>query len=298
MAGARLHQEKLRRWARLAAPYVPGLLDAFRAWRLRRLLARPPVTTPLGFTFVGPPAMQRGEHEPEEVALVQRALGCSEVFINVGANFGYYCCVACHLGKRVIAFEPLQGNLRILYRNMKANGWGDVEIYPVALGERIALVELFGSGTSASLIGGWAGGNRLFHRTVPMNTLDNMLGDRLYGHRCAFLIDIEGGEFQCLQGARRQLALQPPPIWFVEILATQHQPRGVEINPRFLDTFRLLWECGYETWTVESVPRIVQPREILQIATKSGTRTLSQSFLFLRHDMPREERARVALSRM
>ncbi len=225
-----------------------------------------PVMTPLGFRLAGDPRMESGTYERLEVEIVRRCLAASEVFINVGAHIGYYACLALSLGKTVVAFEPLDVNLKLLYQNIAANGWQDqVEIYPVALSDRTGLVELHGGHTGASLIPGWAGALPHHRRWAPTSTLDLILGERFSGARCFILADVEGAEFSMLQGATCLLTQTPRPIWMIEIQGEAHQPDGIGFNPHFLATFQLFWEHGYHAWTVESQPRRVDEAEIEHI---------------------------------
>ena len=96
-------------------PYVeryPALAFAYRtirdAWALQQ---QKPQVTPHGFRLVGNRAMQDGTFEAEETALVKQYLGNAEVFVDVGANIGFYTCLARSLGKHTIAVEPLAQNL-------------------------------------------------------------------------------------------------------------------------------------------------------------------------------------------
>lgn len=260
---------------------VPFVGMAYRSWRDSRSLAREPETTPLGFRFVGHHAMERGLYEPTEVEIVRKYLGTSEVLINVGANIGYYCCIAKSDNKQVIAFEPIDLNLRYLYRNLKANGWQDVEVLPVAVSNRVGLTEIHGWGTGASLIDGWAGTPEGFSRTVPVSTLDTILGNRLAGKRCVFLVDVEGSERQVIEGAVQQLKLEPKPIWIVEISVTEHQPKGIGINPNLLATFELFWSNGYQASTVENEPQIVSRADINQTIAMGKSLFRTHNFLFV-----------------
>src|SRR5918911_1597552 len=178
----------------LAKPLVekfPRLAATYRLVRDSRFIPEEPKMTPLGFRFAGNVVMEQGLHEPEEGVIVKKYLNEADVFINIGANVGYYCCIALSLGVRTVAFEPIDMNLRYLYANVKANGWeDDFEVYPIALGDKTGLIEIYGGGTGASLIEGWAGTPRKLRRLVPVSTLDNVLGDRLAGRRCFFLVDI------------------------------------------------------------------------------------------------------------
>ena len=51
-----------------------------------------PIDSPSGFKIIGNSAMEQGTFEPEETEVVKQILQHVDVFINVGANIGYYCC--------------------------------------------------------------------------------------------------------------------------------------------------------------------------------------------------------------
>jgi len=238
--------------------------------------------TPQGFKLVGNSHMLAGRFEPEETRLVGRILGHTDVFINVGANIGYYCCLALSMGKHTVAFEPVDINVRHLLANVRLNGWQDqIEIYPLALGRERGILELFGSGTGASFLRGWANNPDHHVSLVPVSTLDTMVGDRFSGRRCLILVDIEGAEHTMLSGAGRVLEGTPKPVWLVEICIANHQPGGSTINPKLQDTFNLFWQHGYEAWTVEARPRKIGPNEI-ETVVRTGVHTLpSANFIFL-----------------
>lgn len=97
-----------------------------------------PVPTPFGLRLMGHPQMVTGAFEPQERAVLERLLHDSDVFVDVGANVGLYTCLARSAGKTVLAIEPLQRNLDYLYANLRANGFEDVEVFPVGLADRPA----------------------------------------------------------------------------------------------------------------------------------------------------------------
>lgn len=106
------------------------------------------VVTPLGFKLTSGlhPAyelMRSGKFEVEETAIIARLLPIVDVFVDIGANLGYYTCLALQSGKPVVAFEPQQQNLQCLFRNLTANGWEDrAEVFPLALSDRPGLLTL------------------------------------------------------------------------------------------------------------------------------------------------------------
>lgn len=210
--------------------------------------------TKWGFTLAGNNAMASGTFEPIETDIVRKILTEVDLLVNVGANVGYYCCHALSLGKPVIAFEPVARNLHYLLKNIRDNGWSDsVEIFPLALGASSNILQIYGGGTGASLIKGWASSPESYETNVPVLTLDRTLGDAIKGKRPLILVDIEGAEYMLLKGANQVLSNKPRPIWLMEISTSEHQPKDVLMNPYFEKTFELFFEHGYRAFTADLI---------------------------------------------
>jgi FkbM family methyltransferase len=202
-----------------------------------------------------------------------------DVLVNVGANVGYYCCHALSMGKQVIAFEPIDRNLRYLYKNLKANNWTETEVFPIALSNRIGILEIYGNNTSASMVQGWAGIPAQDVTLVPASTLDLVLSERLQGKKILVIIDIEGAEQWMIEGATKLLTSEPQPIWLVEINSTEHQPQQVPINPNFKSTFQLFFERGYQAYTANQALIPVTDERIESIL--NGTEPIdTHNFIF------------------
>ena len=240
---ARLKRELVRRY--------PDWVAAFHDARLRReLRSRPLVETPLGFRFAGPAHMQNGSFEPQELAFVRDRLPDVDLFVDVGANAGYFTCIARRSGTRVIAIEPAPQNLELLYRNITANGWTDVEVLPVGLAGAPGLGTLYGDGTAASLVTRWAGVSDAWQRTIPLTTIDAVIGGRFAGKRLLIKVDVEGAEHAVMDGAAATLARRPAPAWLVEVCFSENFPAGV--NPHFRDVFDRFWCAGYRARSLEA----------------------------------------------
>jgi FkbM family methyltransferase len=239
----------------------PEIITAYHYYRDRKQYQRMQFKkSELGFTLMGVNAMQDGAYEPEETEIIVDKLQHTDIFIDIGANVGYFSCIACHKGIKTIAVEPLSENLRILYANLKINGWDDVEVFPVGLAERPGIADLFGGGTGASLSNGWAGTSELWKRAISLTTLDTILGKRFVEKRLLIKIDVEGAEYGVLRGALSTIAMNPKPTWLIEICLTENQPQG--LNPDFLNTFRLFWESGYQANSVGEDGRIITPEDV------------------------------------
>jgi len=274
----------LQSLARSMRPLVersPRLASAWRHYRDMAHMLRSPVRTPFGFDFVGHPAMEAGIFEPDEVRVVRRLLRGADVLINVGANVGYYCCFALQAGCRVVAIEPVPNNLQYLYRNLLLNGWSEqAEVQPVAAGERRGLVDIFGGGTAASLLAGWAGIPGHYRQTVPLARLDDLVGGRFDAQQCFILIDVEGAELGVLKGATSLLHAVRKPVWMIEVSIDEHFPGGVKINPNLQQTFDLFEQADYGAWSVGSVLRVLDYDEVRAVV-RTGINTLpGHNFVF------------------
>lgn len=260
----------------------PRLYKAARNLRDDLKVQKPTTMTPMGFNFTGNSAMVSNTFEPGETKVFLDVLSKVDTVINIGANIGYYSCIALQHDKEVIAFEPIPTNVKGLLRNIKANGWEkNIEVYPMALGDSIGVIEIFGGGTGASLIQGWAGAHDLDTTLVPCSTLDTVLANRFSKKNCLMMVDIEGAEKMMLEGAQNFLNTKTKHIWFMEVSVRAHQPDGVTINPNLSTTFEQFWSRGYEAWTTHKVNRKVTKEEIDTIVNGGKDTLFADTFLFI-----------------
>ncbi len=266
-------------FGRVVSKRLPRLSKLYRNTREQIDLMEEPKTTPWGFKLAGNKAMANGTFEPDETKLVRYLLQDVDVLVNVGANVGYYCCHALNMGKPVIAFEPINRNVHYLCKNIKVNGWVGAEIYPIALSNKVGLLDIYGGNTGASIVKGWAGTPESHVSLVPVSTMDLVLGDRLLGEKVLILIDIEGAEKWMLEGAVKMLHNNPKPVWLVEIVTKQHQPSGVEMNPNFMSTFQLFLKNGYQAFCVDQDMRPIKMEEI-ELVSKGLQELDTYNFLF------------------
>lgn len=247
--------------------------------------------TPFGFILATRmhPAyeqMRKGEFEPNETRMFLALLDRIDIFIDIGANVGYYSCLALQNHKATLAFEPQQQNLGCLYRNLTANGWADrAEVYPLALSARPGLLSLFGaSGPSASLVRDWAGYSPRYSQTVPVNTLDNILSTRFSGERILVKIDVEGAEYQVLEGSLNTIARIPRPIWMMEVCYTEYHPSGM--NPDYLKVFELFWRHGYACYAADGTYTRIE-RQDVERWLAAGVRDMQTfNYLFMDAESP------------
>lgn len=242
----------------------PRLSTVARALRHQKLLNRQAVDTPWGFKFNGPAAMISGDFEPDETKLVNAILERSDVLVNVGANVGFYCAHALAAGKTCVALEPHPENVALLLRNLKVNQW-KAEVHPVACGSEPDVLELYGGGTAASLVKGWAGLPSQNSLLVPIQRLDDVIGTRFADKRVFFLIDVEGAELGVLRGAAKLLDSKPKASWMVEICIDDHHATVASKNPNLLETFKCFTQKGYSAYAVGRTLRQITIEEVADI---------------------------------
>jgi FkbM family methyltransferase len=244
------------------------------------------VVTPLGFKLISGlhPAyelMRTGKFEVEETQIIIKLLPKVDIFVDIGANLGYYTCLALLNNKPVISFEPQQQNLECLFKNLAINGWTDnVEVFPLALSEKPGLLTLYGaSGPSASLIKNWASYSSSFKKVVPVSTLDTVLANRFSSEQLFIKIDVEGAEYQVLKGAITILQLITKPIWLLEVCLEEFHPEGK--NPDFENIFHLFFENGYLAFTATKKPMQVSANDVASWVKSNHTDSGTFNYIFV-----------------
>jgi len=239
----------LKKFIKSIAEPFPSLTKFFRDFRDLLDRQQPLGVTPWGFKLCGDAQMASGKFEPIETEIVRDLLKGSDVFVNVGANIGYYCCHALSAGKPCLAVEPISRNVYYLLKNIQINGWQEmVEVFPLAVGSSTSILNIWGGGTGASLIKGWASTPDSYVTQVPVLTLDRIALTAITGKKALILVDVEGAEYFMLMGAKQILNLSPRPVWMMEITTSENQPEGVKINPDFEKTFNIFFDLGYKAY--------------------------------------------------
>lgn len=272
---------KIRKSLKVIASKYPHLAHIYRAMRYGPHIIPDPTMTPSGFKFSGSEAVRKGIYEPDETRLVKKLLPDIDCVINIGANIGYYACIALNAKIPVVAFEPIELNVHYLLNNIESNEFeSTAEIFSMALSDRPGVLEIYGGGSGASLIKGWAGTADDFSCLVPSSTLDLVLGNRFDQEKLLIIVDIEGAEKRMLDAAVKMLEMDPKPLWLVEINGTVNQPKGINMNPYLLETFEKFWSRGYKSVMAGEKLRPIDRVEITQSAETDIDIGGSHNFLF------------------
>ncbi|MCP9440071.1 MAG: FkbM family methyltransferase [Nitrospira sp.] len=165
-------------------------------------------------------------HELGTEKLLRRVLGEGGVFVDVGANVGYFTKVASELvgtSGKVLAFEPMPAALRLL--RMNTAGLANVTVFPLALSDTSGTATFYvrKKGDTSSL----SPDSEASPVSVTVSTLDERLVDQ---PRIDLIkIDVEGSELDVLRGGQTILRRYRPIIYF-EFLPCFAEPRGIRIE--------------------------------------------------------------------
>ncbi len=240
--------------------FAPSVGHLYR--RLRDVaIAQRSRQTIYGFTLAGDPRMASSDFEPNEVKTFLELLEDHDTVLDIGANVGFYSCLAGSRGKHVVSFEPSPRNLNFLYRNLWENKLSCAEVFPVGLGKQCGLSRIYGFGGISSFVAGWAQADTSRYSLVPVTTLDAVAAGRFQGKKLLIKMDVEGFELDVLAGAAETLKLNPRPTWILEILLRDGVIPG-GINSRFLQTFETFWERGYECRKLDEARMQVQATDV------------------------------------
>jgi FkbM family methyltransferase len=268
----------LSRYRRVVDSLAPRLGRSYRLLR-DSTNRRRSIETAYGFTLAGDPSMTEEQWEAVEIEAFLDLIASHDAIFDIGANVGFYSCLAASRGKQTLAFEPSPRNLRFLYRNLCENRFFGVEVFPLGLARQPGLGHIFGYGGIASFVPGWAQARAAQSAPAPLTTLDAVAAHRFLGKRLLIKVDVEGFELEVLAGAQVTLDLNPRPTWLVEILFRDDViPGGV--SHTFSETFNVFWERGYRCRKLDNALTPVEQHDVGQWVSQGFVEGETHNFLF------------------
>jgi FkbM family methyltransferase len=198
-----------------------------------------------------------GWYEPQETQLASRLLGAGDVFVDVGANWGYFTLAGAHWvgpAGRVLAFEPEPRLFALLTANLAANHLTFVQPHPIAVAAGSGLLRFQAFQADS---GNW-GQSRSIGVESPADfecrtvALDDALDAAGIGTVHLTKIDVEGGEADVLAGMARGLASGRYRYVLMECHPELLAERGLTES----DCVARLLAAGYRAWLVMRTPAL------------------------------------------
>lgn len=138
-----------------------------------------------------------------------------KTFLEVGAHVGYYSIRMAKLYGKVIAVEPNPQSIECLKKNIELNNVENIEIIPVACGEK----------EEVKPIGLMEGGTSFYRVNAPTINVTVKKLDQIVAHADIVKIDVEGWEEKVVNGAR-ELISRSRPIIFIEHHEFEYYPEA------------------------------------------------------------------------
>lgn len=194
----------------------------------------------------------RGMYDPNMAVFVQSFLPKGGVFLDVGANMGYFSLIAAKFDDtcRVIAIEPSSRDYKRLVQNVELNVLGNV-VKPVmiAVGDRlgkktIQIAPEEKSGLNTLGVGfAYKGITKESVEEVNVTTIDSIVNGEALERVDVIKLDIEGSEVRALEGAKETINSYRPVV-----IVGVNSDALVESKRSIRDLENILAELNYDMY--------------------------------------------------
>jgi FkbM family methyltransferase len=192
-----------------------------------------------------------GFWEPNNSAVISHILEPGDVFVDIGANIGYYTLLGSgSVGTegKVVAIEASRNIFEQLQENVALNGGSNIRLISRAVADQVGELPLYG-GTrwnrgSTSTVAQQP--DQQLEETVISVPLDSLLSDDEIARLTLIKIDIEGGEPAVLQRLLDTLEMYPKDMMILAELAPQLS------HSRLRLLFNRLRAAGFRTFALDN----------------------------------------------
>ncbi len=156
---------------------------------------------------------ERGAYSHRDLLVLQQYLKPGTVFLDIGANIGWYSLVASalvgHQGK-VISFEPDPKNAELLSENLQLNQMSNTEVKKMALAADKGSLALIRSENNFG--DHYVVENSENPDQVAADALDNVITPGVFEKVALIKMDVQGSEPSVLRGMEGLLQVHRPPL--------------------------------------------------------------------------------------
>lgn len=202
--------------------------------------------------YIGAHILKSKSYEPHVTTVVKDLLKEGDVFLDIGANVGYFTMLASSLVKssgKVIAFEPNPQNLQLIYTSMLESNIGNVDIYPYAVSDKKAILRFTTVGSNGGVVTDSSKAQQ-YYFLVPAIVADEVLASEEKIN--LIKIDIEAHEPFAIRGMEKLIRKLKPKI------ITEFHPWAMKLNNLEAPEAYLkqLFDFGYQISIIEPSGRL------------------------------------------
>jgi FkbM family methyltransferase len=235
------------------------LLRSFEIWQKNNHKFRTLVTMP-GFKMyamsndysIGGHIIRSKSFESHVAKAIKRNLKAGDVFLDLGANIGFFTLLAASIVQesgKVISVEPNIQNVQLLYASILENQFNNIKVFPFAASNCSQILNLtsFGSNGLVRRPEVFQPNSQFIQSVIIDDLLENETKISLVK------IDIEGYEPLALRGMDKTIRKFYPVI--ISEFNPWHIERGSQTSP--IDYLRQLSQYGYSFQILESSGEII-----------------------------------------
>lgn len=174
--------------------------------------------------YIGNSILETKSYEPHVTRQIREILRDDDVFLDLGANVGFFSMLAssiCKTGGKVIAFEPNPRNVQLIYQSMHHRNVSNVFVYPYAASDSTGILRFMTVGSNGGIVTPHAQGQRHV-LLVQSVVVDDIL--RFEPRIDLIKMDIEAHEPAALRGMLRLIEKHRPKI------ITEFHPWAMRLN--------------------------------------------------------------------
>ena len=190
-----------------------------------------------------------GSYEYQKRRAFEKNIGKNAIVYDIGANVGYFSLLAAVLTGsqgQVFAFEPLPRNVDFLKKHISINNLDNIQVIEAAVADHDGRATFaYGASTAMGHLG--EGGEL----EVSLVSLDSLLKKGKIFPPDFIKIDVEGAEFEVLQGARSLINQHRPTLF----LDTHHRESHQKV-------IKFLSDKGYQFEILDGKP-LTQTKELI-----------------------------------
>ena len=174
--------------------------------------------------YIGESIIRNKSYEPHVTEIIRQKLQPGDVFLDLGANLGYFTMLASTIVGEdgfVLAFEPNPQNQQLIYASIRENQTQNIKIFPYAVSNVEDILRFTNVGSNGGVVTKHST-TQNHYMLVPAVIIDHILKD------CDKVdlvkIDIEAHEPQALEGMKDLIARTRPTI------LTEYHPWAIKHN--------------------------------------------------------------------
>lgn len=186
-----------------------------------------------------------GRWDDDIAHAIRSTLRPGDVFVDIGANVGYFSLLASQLCSKVFSFEPNPGCLEQLNKNIELNKRKNIVAKPVGLADKSRIADFHVHDVS-NIGGGTLRAGRGEKFSVKLDTLDAHLS----GESIRLIkLDIEGAEVLALKGASSVLSRPDGPDVICEVSENGLRQLGASKE----ELFGMMLSYGYKNKIISQI---------------------------------------------